>query len=113
MGRGPNGGGPVLDLFVEQWPMLVLVPAILILIAILAGVTARWDRRDAQRAARTTARRTDARTGREVAGRSTRSAENRIRRRWWRRTRCTCSWHTVPTRVGDPAREPSAHAPAS
>lgn len=112
MGRGPNGGGPVLDLFVEQWPMLVLVPAILILIAVLAGVTAWWDRRDAQRAGGTTARRTDARTVRTVAGHSTRSAGSRIRLGWRRRTRCTCSWHTVPTRGGDPVREPSAHAPA-
>ena len=62
MGRGPSGSRPVLDLFVEQWPMLIFVPAILILIAVLAGVTRWWDRRDAQRSANTIARRASAAT---------------------------------------------------
>jgi hypothetical protein len=102
MGRGPSGSRSVLDLFVEQWPMLIFVPAILILIAVIAGVTRWWDRRDAQRSAETTARRAAA-TGHEVAARSTRTAGSRSRRRWSRRTRCTCSWHTVRTEMGEPA----------
>src|SRR3954454_3445122 len=56
MGRGPSGSRPVLDLFVEQWPLLIFVPAVLILIAVLAGVTRWWDRRVAERAAETTTR---------------------------------------------------------
>jgi hypothetical protein len=70
MGRGPSGSRPVLDVFVEQWPLLIFVPAVLILIAVLAGVTRWWDRRDAERSADTTARRADAATGPEVAARS-------------------------------------------
>jgi hypothetical protein len=49
MGRGPSGSRPVLDVFVEQWPLLVFVPAVLILVAVLAGVIRWWDRRDAER----------------------------------------------------------------
>jgi len=85
MGRGPSGSRPVLDLFVEQWPLLIFVPAVLILIAVLAGVTRWWDRRDAERSADTTARRADAATGPEVAARSPRAAGSRSRRQWWRR----------------------------
>ena len=103
MGRGPSGSRPVLDLFVEQWPMLIFVPAILILLAVLAGVTRWWDRRDAQRSAKTTARRADTSTGHAVAARSARTAGGRGRRRWWRRrTRCTCSWHTLRSEMGEP-----------
>jgi hypothetical protein len=114
MGRGPSGSRPVLDLFVEQRPMLIFVPAVLLLVAVLAGVTRWWDRRDAQRSADTTARRANAATGHEVAARSARRAGSRSRRRWWRRrTHCTCSWHTVRTEMGEPAaRGTSANAPA-
>src|SRR3954447_3678486 len=113
MGRGPSGSRPVLDLFVEQWPLLIFVPAVLILVAVLAGVTRLWDRRDAERSAETTARRADATTGLEVAARSPRSAESRSRLRWWRRTRCTCSWHTAGTEMGEPAaRGTSTNMPA-
>src|SRR3954447_23613670 len=49
MGRGPSGSRPVLDLFVEQWPLLIFVPAVLVLVAVLAGVTRWWDRRGAGR----------------------------------------------------------------
>ena len=97
MGRGPSGSRTVLDLFVEQWPLLILVPAVLILVAVLACFTRWWDRRDAERSAETTARRSDAATGHQVAGRFPRTPGSRSRRRWWRRTRCTCSWHTVRT----------------
>ena len=82
MGHGPSGSRPVLDLFVEQWPLLIFVPAVLILVAVLAGVTRWWDRRDAERSAETTARRADAATGHEVAARSPRTAGSRSRRRW-------------------------------
>src|SRR5829696_5119755 len=77
MGRGPSGSRPVLDLFVEQWPLLIFVSAVLILVAVLAGVTRWWDRRDAERSAETTARRADATTGLEVAARSPRRAGSR------------------------------------
>ena len=103
MGRGPSGSRPVLDLFVEQWPLLIFVPAVLILVAVLAGLTRWWDRRDAQRSADTTARRADAATGHEVTARSPRTAGSRSRRRWSRRAHCTCSWHTVRTEMGEPA----------
>jgi hypothetical protein len=113
MGRGPSGSRPVLDLFVEQWPMLIFVPVVLILIAVLAGVTRWWDRRDAERSAATAARRADAATGHEVAARFARTVGSRSRRRWWRRTRCTCSWHTVRTEMGEPAaRGTPADTPA-
>ena len=113
MGRGPSGSRPVLDLFVEQWPLLIFVPAVLILVAVLAGVTRWWDRRGAERSAETTARRADAATGHEVTARSPRTAGSRSRRRWSRRTRCTCSWHTVRNgdgrtgRPGTPANTPA------
>jgi hypothetical protein len=114
MGRGPSGSRPVLDLFVEQWPMLIFVPAVLILVAVLAGVTRWWDRRDAKRSAATTAQRAGAATGHEVAAGSPRTAGSRSRRRWLRRTRCTCSWHTVRTEMGEPAARgnpANTHAP--
>ena len=107
MGHGPSGSRPVLDLFVEQWPMLIFVPAVLILVAVLAGVTRWWDRRDAERSAETTARRaTPPRATRSPhAPRGPLGAEAAAR--WRRRTHCTCSWHTIRTEMGEPAaREP-------
>ena len=104
MRRGPSGSRPVLDLFVEQWPLLIFVPAVLVLVAVLAGVTRWWDQRDAERSTETTARRADAATGPEVAARFAPTVGSRSRRRWWRRrTLCTCSWHTVRTEMGEPA----------
>ena len=114
MGRGPSGSRPVLDLFVEQWPLLIFVPAVLILVAVLAGVTRWWDRRDAERSADMTTRRAGAATGHEVAASSPRTAGSRSRRRWSQRTRCTCSWHTVRTETGEPAARgnpANTHAP--
>src|SRR4051794_41721751 len=102
MGRGPSGSRPVLDLFVEQWPLLIFVPAVLILIAVLAGVTRWWDRRDAERSAEPTARQADATAGHEGAARSPRTGGGRSRRPWRQRTRRTCSSHTVPTEKGEP-----------
>ncbi len=111
MGRGPSGSRPVLDLFVEQWPSLIFVPAVLLLVAVLAGVTGWWDRRDAERSAEATARRADAVPGHQVRARLARTAGGRSRRRWWR-TRCTCSWHTVRTETGEAAAwRTSARAP--
>ena len=113
MGRGPSGGRPVLDLFVEQWPMLIFVPAVLILVAVLAGVTRWWDRRDARQSAGAT-RRAHTAMGHAVAARSPRTAGSRSHRRWWRRTRCTCSWHTVRTEMGEPTargKPADTHAP--
>ena len=113
MGRGWSGSRPVLDLFVEQWPLLIFVPAVLVLVAVLAGVTRWWDRRDAERSADETTRRADAATGHEVAARFARIAGSRSRPGWWRRTRCTCSWHTVLPEMGEPAaRGTPANAPA-
>ena len=77
MGRGANGSHPVLDLLVTQWPSLILVPAVLCLIAVLAAVTRWWDGRD------------EART----------TATNVLP--WRRRARCTCSWHTVDAGAAD------------
>lgn len=111
MGRGSSGSRSLLDLFVEQWPMLILVPAVLVLLAVLAGVTRWWDRRDAQRSAGTP--RAEVVTGHVVAARSVRTAASRRRRRWSLRTRCTCSWHAVQMPMGEPAgRGTSAGAPA-
>ena len=104
MGRGPSGSRPVLDLFVEQWPSLIFVPAVLILVAVLAGVTGWWDRRDAERLADTTARRADAATGHEVATRSPRTAGSRSHLGGAAATTRTCSWHTVGTKDGRAGR---------
>ena len=55
---------PVLWLFVEQWPALILVPAVLSLIVVLAMLTRRWDQRDEmatdERPAKLTTRSTEA-----------------------------------------------------
>jgi hypothetical protein len=45
-------------MFIEHWPLLVLTPAVLLLIAVLALITRQWDQRD-EVAARETARRAD------------------------------------------------------
>jgi len=45
-------------MFIEHWPLLVLTPAVLLLIAVLALITRHWDQRD-EVAARETARRAD------------------------------------------------------
>jgi len=109
MGRGPSGSRPVLDLFVEQWPLLIFVPAVLILIAVLAGVTRWWDRRDAERSAEPTARQADVTAGHEVAARSPRTGGSRSRRR---PGDAGCSrWTARPCAVRDAAHDPTAPAP--
>jgi hypothetical protein len=45
-------------MFIEHWPLLVLTPAVLLLIAVLALITRHWHQRD-EIAARQTARRAD------------------------------------------------------
>ena len=49
---------PVLSMFIEHWPLLVLTPAVLLLIAVHALITREWDQRD-EIAARERARRAD------------------------------------------------------
>jgi len=49
MGRGVNGDHPALDVFIEQWPSLIFLPAILGLIVALVAVTRWWDQRDKSR----------------------------------------------------------------
>ncbi len=51
---------PVLSMFIEHWPLLILTPAVLLLIAVLALITRQWDQRD-EIAARDRARRADSR----------------------------------------------------
>src|SRR3954471_15139392 len=99
MRRGPSGSRPVLDLFVEQWPLLIFVPAVLILIAVLAGVTRWWDRRDAERSADTTARRADAAPGPEDPHRAERrDAAHRLQRRVRRQNTVIEHQHRPQTR---------------
>jgi hypothetical protein len=103
MGRGVNGGHPVLDVFIKQWPSLIFLPAILGLIVVLVAVTRWWDQRDKSRFAEKEARRADAParpTGDEVIA-SPPPPGDRSRRRWRRRSRCDCSWHTICTNVAD------------
>ena len=81
MGRGEQGDRSVLDVVLDQWPTLIFLPAILVLVGVLVGVTRWWDRRD----------------GMLVTAGTTRDA-------WWRRfrrePRCTCSWHTMSAEMG-------------
>src|SRR4051812_49648915 len=92
MGRGPSGSRPVLDLFVEQWPLLIFVPAVLVLVAVLAGVTRWWDRRGAGRSAGPTSRRGGAPPGPPGGAPPPRGAGGPSRRPWWRRQNPrTCS----------------------
>jgi len=88
MGRGVNGGKPVLDVFLAQWPTLIFLPAILVLVVVLVTVTRWWDRRDESRLAEKEARRagTPARpTGDEVIASPPPKPGDRSRRpwRWW------------------------------
>jgi hypothetical protein len=98
MGRGANGSHPVQDLLIEQWPSLVLLPAVLVLLVVLIAVTRWWDQRDEARSAEREARRVGNLSRPRAAEAITIArvrAVDRSRRPWRRRTRCTCSWHTV------------------
>ena len=104
MGRGVNRNHPVLDVFIEQWPSLIFLPAILGLIVALVAVTRWWDQRDKSRLADKEARRADAParpTRDEVITPPPPRPGDRSRRRWRQRSRCDCSWHTICTNVGD------------
>lgn len=80
MGRGPNGSPSVLEVVLQQWPLLIFVPAILIVVVVLVGITRWWDLRDGMRVTEKTVRDTR-------------------RFRWRREERCTCSWHTIGIEV--------------
>ena len=86
MGRGANGSPPVLDVVLDQWPLLLFVPAVLLLVAALAGVTRWWDRKDEAHVAE-----------KRVADRTVRAT---WRPRLRRRAACTCSWHGVGAEGG-------------
>jgi hypothetical protein len=86
MGRRATGSPTVLDVVLHHWPSLVLVPAVLLLVAVLVGVTRWWDRKD---------------EALRVAGRTAPTTQ-RLRLR--RRAVCTCSWHTVGVEAGAEGR---------
>jgi hypothetical protein len=102
MSRGADGSRPLLDVFLAYWPLLIFVPAVLVLITVLVLVTRWWDRRDAARAVGPSPVRSVSPVSpvspKAVSG-ATRPAPPRsgggFRRPWLRRTRCTCSWHDV------------------
>jgi hypothetical protein len=81
MGRGANGSPTVLDVVLDLWTVLIFVPAILVLIVVLVGITRWWDRRDGMLVTEKKARAT-------------------WRPRLRRRAVCTCSWHSIGTEVG-------------
>jgi hypothetical protein len=89
MGRGANSGPDVLDVVLHQWPSLIFLPTVLVVVATLVGVTRWWDRRDEARV-----------TGTDEARVAARTARPRWRPRWRREAVCTCSWHTIGTEVG-------------
>jgi hypothetical protein len=91
MSRGADGSRPLLDVFLAYWPLLIFVPAVLVLITVLVLVTRWWDRRDAARAAGPSPVRPVSAATRPSPLRS----GGGFRRPWLRRTRCTCSWHDV------------------
>lgn len=80
MGRGANGSPSVLEVVLQQWPLLIFMPAILVLLGVLIGITRWWDLRDGMRVTEKTVR-------------------DKWRLRWRREERCTCSWHTIGTEV--------------
>jgi hypothetical protein len=111
MGRGSTGGRSMLDLFVEQWPMLIFVPTVLGLVAAMVAVTGWWDRRDRARLAEQMAEKRARRAAALRASSSStvvvpppRRSGSVSRTGWRRRTRCNCSWHTVGTEGGTSAR---------
>jgi hypothetical protein len=89
MGRSANDGPDVLDVVLHQWPSLIFLPTVLVVVATLVGVTRWWDRRDEARVTGTNEVR--------VAGTTARA---RWRPPWRREAVCTCSWHTMSTEVG-------------
>ena len=109
MGRGSNGGRPVLDLFIEQWPMLIFVPAVVVVLVALVAVTAWWDRRDRSCLPEKESRRAGvvlAPSSNKVVVPSTRRSSGMSRSGWRWRTRCNCSWHTMAAEVGGSSVRP-------
>jgi len=104
MGRGANVDRSVLDLFLEQWPMLIFVPAVLSLVATLVAVTGWWDRRDRARLAAARPVRTP--SAPTVVVPAPRRPATVTRTGWRRRTTCTCSWHGTGIAAGGPAGRP-------
>lgn len=95
--RGLSGDHPVVELLLEQWATLIFLPSVLLLIGVLVGVTAWWERRDAmarksseqsEENAAAPPRRIDAAPARSTPGAA-------LRRAWRGRALCTCSWHAA------------------
>ena len=80
MGRGAQDSPTALEIVLHHWPLLIFMPAVLVLLVALIAVTRWWDLRDGMRV-----------------------AEKTVRDKWWLRRRrvevCTCSWHTMATEV--------------
>ena len=81
MGRSAKGDTSVLDVVLQEWPILIYVPLVLVLLGVLVGVTRWWDGRDGMRT-------------------TEKKARDAWRPRWRRQAVCTCSWHTIGTEVG-------------
>lgn len=89
MGARPISGHPIRDLLVAQWPSLVFLPAVALVLITLVGVTRWYDRRDAAlRAGSAVSRARGPIVVRPVWLRAG-------QRPWRRRTTCDCSWHTM------------------
>ena len=84
MGPGSDATPRLLDVVVHQWPLLIFLPAVLVLLVVMIVVTRIWDARDARRLA-------DVVAGPRPAAAPVRG--NPVRRWWRHRTRCRCSWH--------------------
>ena len=101
MGPGATASRTVLDVVLHQWPSSIFLPSVLVLVGVLVAVTRWQDGRDRARR--------DAVAARPAGLRSAPRLPIGGRRPWWRRTRCTCSWHTaaqagalVPVPPGSP-----------
>jgi hypothetical protein len=97
MSRGTDGSRPFLAVLLAYWPLLLFVPAVLVLITVLVLVTRWWDKRDAAARAATATPLSLVRT--PAPSQANRPSPLRsgggVRRSWFRRTRCTCSWHDM------------------
>jgi hypothetical protein len=81
MGRSAKGDTSVLDVVLQEWPILIYVPLVLVLLGVLVGVTRWWDERDGMRT-------------------TEKKVRDAWRPRWRRQAVCTCSWHTIGSEVG-------------
>jgi hypothetical protein len=80
MGRSATGDTSVLDVVLQEWPILIYVPLVLVLLVVLVGVTRWWDGRDGMRT-------------------TEKKVRDAWRPRWRRQAVCTCSWHTIGSEV--------------